>query len=138
MKIEKQVNALWNELQDAIDASSHDGDTLGDYKSDSYHKNLDRLLSTSIAEERGHRGFVGGSYQVSAPIGAKIIILSNVADGTRRREMPPSQLWMQLRRTAVEGMVLGYILREDLPADWHDRANALDYADIMNGKQTAA
>ena len=137
MKIEKQVNTLWSQLQDVIDASSHDGDTLCDYKTGNHHHGLDKLLSAAIASERGHRSFVGGFYPVSVSIGAKIVLLSNFSAGATKNAPPSFTLWLQIRRDAAEAITLGYILREDFPAEWVNASGDLDYSAIMNPKEAA-
>ena len=137
MKIEKQVNTLWNQLQRVIDASSYDGEFLHDYRESSWHDALGKLLAIAIEGERGHRRFVGHSYPVSAPIGAKVILLSNFADGAKLKTMPAATLWLSIRRDAAEAMTLGYLLRGDLTAEWLAAAESLDYAEIMNPKEAA-
>ena len=139
MTLEKHVDTLWAQLERAIDASTHDGEVLSDYKSTAWQCNLDSLLKTATAEERQHRsGMYSGQYRGSARFGAKVIMLSNVADGAALKSEPLAKLFLMIRRSAAEAMTLGYYLRADLTPEYIAAAQKLDYSDIMNGKQNAA
>ena len=87
---------------------------------------------TETANERQHRSnrTVQG---FSSKTAAKLIILDNIADGSRLLEMPKSTMFLVMRKTAAESIVIGWLLRHTLTAEWRDAVKSLDYATLMKG-----
>jgi len=136
--ITKEVNALWEELQRTIDAAYESGDdelaVLADYRSSSMYNDLDDLLSRESENERKHRaGFSPSGFvaPISAVVAAKLILCGNVSEGSQKTSCPLATIFLVLRKTACEGMTLGYLLRNHVSEEWRERVAKLDYTKIM-------
>lgn len=138
MKLQKQIDGLWNELAAFID-SAHAGCTdagmLGDYttKGGGWCRDLDNLVEREAANEKKHRNFSPRGYKapISSVVAAKLILLGNFADGSQKIIAPLASEMLIYRHTAVEMGAIGYLCRAVVTDDFRNRVRALDYAQIM-------
>jgi hypothetical protein len=136
MNYTKEINKLWEQIENSINSASADGvSELRDYASnDGWHHDLAKLVDAETANERQHRGGRPEYYRapISAPVAAKILLMNNIAEGSEKTEMPPATIFLQFRKTAAEGWVIGFLARKYITAEWRARVGGLDYAAIMN------
>lgn len=100
-----------------------------------WHDDLAALLGREAANERQHRKGKPDSVtlpNVSIDTATKLILLGNVESGTRLPEMPSALGMLQIRHTALEAEVIGFIVREFLSDGWKQRAGRLDYFKVMH------
>jgi hypothetical protein len=137
----RHVETLWIELQNTLDKSakllSPDASAaLSDYRETSYKDALGLLLREETKNERQHRtGYGSGDYPFSSVIGAKIIIMENIARGAAKVAPLEARLWLEIRRTAAEAMTIGNLLGPALSFKWRAEAQELDYSDLMNPRK---
>lgn len=127
----KQIENLWQQVVNAIDSAAIPGSeeawALRDYRSNSSHGLLAKLISRESAHERQHRKTRHHGH-LSVPDAAKLLTMSAMATGAQQTTMPPATIFLSFRDTAAESYLLGYLLRNTLSADWIREADALDYA----------
>lgn len=96
---------------------------------------LGRLLDAETVNERKHRmGRPQGWHApISAVTAAKLILLSNFADGSEHTETYPATIFLQYRHTAAEMCVIGQLCRgkAKISDEWRKEVRAIDYAEIM-------
>lgn len=138
MTYAKQINKLWEQMQDAIERAAETGDdetraALNDYRESSWHNDLENLVQREQQNERQHRRLspAGWKAPISAYYAAKLLLLGNIAEGAKKTTMPPATIFLNFRQTAAEGITIGYLLRGFLPAIWSNEVETLDYAEIM-------
>jgi len=145
------IDRLENAVRDAIDASFHQTEERypnGSRKSVDYSdersalrdyvRNMaifdkwEDLIERETKHERRHRRGApnGWRFKFSAKHGALIVMLNNVGDGARRGERPAAESFIQMRDTAAEAVLVGYLARAALAAvpGLLDELAALDYA----------
>jgi len=139
MTIHRQITDLWADFQDYIAdydsrSTSADGhaesNALHDYSTTRTPWRLANLVGRETASERQHRG-VTSVPGFSVGDAAKLHIMSNAMWGASFSSLPPSHLYLTMRQTAVEAVVIGYLLRDDLTVEWKDRVASLDYSELM-------
>lgn len=139
MTTTKQVNTLWDALRDAIDqtyksaaAGTIQANTLRDYARDiSWSDDLEALLAAETANEREHRRNRPAVKDFSSETAAKLLLMHNIADGSKLTECPPATDFLRYRKTAVEAQVLGWLIRERVTDEWREQVEAMDYAKLM-------
>jgi len=141
MTTHRQITDLWADFQDVIAnvdalATSADGhapeNALHDYSTRSTPWRLANLVGRETANERQHRG-VTTVPGFSVGDAAKLHIMSNALYGATFPEMPPAHLFLTMRATAAEAMVIGYLVRAELTPEWMQRVEKLDYSELMKG-----
>lgn len=129
-----------SQLRDSInaayaDANKHNeenGQCLRDYAEDiSWSDDLAVLLKREVANEKQHRSNRPSVPGFSAETAAKLILMSQVAEGSRLSAMPSATSFLVFRQTAAEARVIGYLIRSFLPAEWYSAVTSLDYSKLM-------
>ena len=140
MNTTQTVNTLWQQFRKAINDSyavgqrSHDEDLacLRDYAEDiSWTDDLSALLGREAANERQHRRNRPSPKGFSVDTAAKLCLMSNAARGAFKTAMPKATAFLELRQTAVEAEVLGFLCRHALTREWCKAVDSLDYAKLM-------
>ena len=140
MNTKRTIDQLWEQLRDAIneayrlanESRNEDGICLRDYAENiSWSDDLAKLLASETANEKQHRSNRTAVPGFSAETAAKLIILDNVADGSRLLDMPKSTMFLVMRKTAAESIVIGWLLRNTLTEEWRTEVKSLDYAKLM-------
>lgn len=134
------VNRLLRELSEIVQTAKRDKTLPADYPRDfipneTWRNGLEDLIEAEAADERKHRRFAPDGYRHTyATIdAARLMVVHHIAEGARRDAMPTALETMTLRAPAVHAWVLGFILRELLPAEaWIDAGLRLDYARTVN------
>jgi hypothetical protein len=146
------VSSLETRVRNAIDATlltgerhpnganvyhdTEDARAIRDYvRNQHMFDKFDDLIDREVQGERRHRkhapaGFV---YPISVRQAATAIILHNLGSGAAREAMPSAVLFISLRDTAAEAMLVGYLARVALRADAGllEALDALDYAQAV-------
>jgi hypothetical protein len=139
MNATAEINTLWEQFRDAIDATykaqSPANDTsavLRDYARDiSWTDALKTLIQTEIANERQHRRNRPAPKGFSAYTAAKLLLMTNVVTGAQLTNLPPVTDFLVYRKTAVEAQVLGFLVKSKLTPEWEKQVQALDYSVLM-------
>jgi len=140
MNVKREVNRLWEEFRQAINTAyadankrnDEDGICLKDFAENiSWHDGLAELLACESVNEKRHRSNRPSIPGFSVDTAAKLILMSNVADGSRLLDMPKATIFLLLRKTAAESIVLGFLSRHFVTTEWRDAVAALDYAQLM-------
>jgi hypothetical protein len=137
MKTKQTVDKLWRELQDTLHKAYQDNPTknrlLRDYAPNTgWRDSLAELVGRESANERQHRkGYPRAFVPLSVETASKLILLGNIATGAKQTTMPEAIIFIEFRRTAAEGILLGYLLREHLSTEWIAKATELDYSKEM-------
>lgn len=139
----KAINQLWEQFQAAIDAAYDDakpsrtGDghavanALADYTTERNPWRMANLLGRETANERQHRRGSEAPKSFSVGDAAKLLIMTNAADGAEAGIMPPAHWFLTMRPTMVESQVIGFLTRSRLSAKWINEVQALDYSKLM-------
>lgn len=139
----QKINQLWDQMRDAIDATYKAGqglsggaldnaNVLRDYARDiSWSDDLAALLGRETANERQHRSNRPSVPGFSAGSAAKLILMENVRKGAGMAELPKATAFLVLRQTAVEAEVIGFLISGQLPMQWRNEVEALDYSKLM-------
>ena len=138
----QKINTLWDEMRQAINKaydehgqrlSFDDGmGCLRDYAENiSWSDGMAALLGRESANERQHRRNRPSVPGFSVGTAAKLILMTNVADGAKREELPSATAFLVLRQTAVEAQVIGFLIRNYLEPEWIAAVKSLDYARLM-------
>lgn len=150
----KLLATLETQVRDAIDASyltgerypnggrvtvSHDDprQVLRDYvRNQSWQDKFDQLIKREEGHERRHRRGAPSTWRHKfGPLqGARIVILNNIGDGAKLTQAPAAESFIQLRDTAAEAMLVGWLAREELSKvpGLLDALALLDYAGAAN------
>ncbi len=144
MNTKQRIDNLWRQFRESINAAytdankrrDEDGICLKDYAENiSWSDDVGKLLASESANERQHRSNRPPVPGFSVETAAKLILMSQVAEGSRLSEIPRSTTFLVFRKTAAEARVIGYLIRNFLPADWYSAVTALDYAKLMQPKK---
>lgn len=144
MSTKTAINLLWIELRQYINRAyavadkerNDDGICLRDYAENiSWSDSLAALLGRETANERQHRSNRPSVPGFSNETAAKLILMENIRTGAEMAAMPSAAAFLVLRKTAVEGQVIGYLIREYLPQEWRETVASLDYVKLMQGNQ---
>jgi hypothetical protein len=134
---------LWNELRESINKAyaapaergsqdEHERACLRDYAENiSWSDALSALAGRETANERQHRSNRPSVPGFSCSTAAKLILMTNVAQGAKAEAMPSATAFLVLRQTAVEAQVIGWLIRKHLDAKWIEAVENLDYAKLM-------
>lgn len=140
MSTKTEVNKLWEQFRQAINAAyaeadkanDEDGMCLKDYAEDiSWHDDLAKLLGREAANERQHRRSSRAPADFSIDTASKLILMSSAAFGASKDTMPKATAFLMLRQTAVEAETIGFLARKHLSQEWRDAVNGMDYAKLM-------
>ena len=147
MNTKQKVDKLWEQMRDSINAAYAAGDAdkthagwdektcLRDYAENiSWSDSTARLLGRESANERQHRTGRPSVSGFSVETAAKLILMRNVADGSRLSAMPPATNFLILRQTAVEAEIIGYLIREFVSDEWRQAVDSLDYTKLMTSE----
>lgn len=142
------ISQIWTGLRDAIDAAyaasqkkefNADGlsevNCLRDYAQNiSWNDSLEKLLRSEVQNEKQHRGTrpVRG---FSSQDAAKLIICNNVLRGSELQTIPSALTFITFRSSAAEANLIGYLIREQVTADWKASVQSLDYSECMKEAQ---
>jgi hypothetical protein len=133
------VNRLWEQLEDALTrgykTNAEVREHLRDYVPDvGWNDKLAALVGREAAAEREHRKFVGGEFNENVPVGvsARLMVVQKIGEGAQLASMPLATDFLNMRHSAVEARVVGYLLREVLSEEWVAEAVALDYAKAVS------
>jgi ABC-type branched-subunit amino acid transport system substrate-binding protein len=146
MKTKTQIDRLWEEFRDAIDAAyevanktrDDAGICLRDYAQNvSWNDNLKQLLQRETAKERQHRSNRPSVPGFSAQTAAKLILLNQASAGSLLATMPQATEFLVFRQTAAEARVIGFLIRESLSAQWRESLAQLDYSTLMKSETAA-
>lgn len=139
MATKQQIDALWEQMIEFISKAYGNGKdeeahVLRDYApNQSWHDALADLLSREADNEkrhrRGHPPLAVPGFSVNS--GAKLILLGNFADGSKRTEIPSALTFIQWRKTAAEMHLIGYLCRAVVSQEFRDSVKSLDYAQLM-------
>ena len=143
MNTHQQLNQLWNQMRDAIDAAykqekadNNSGaaitKALRDYARDiSWTDSLAALVGRETANERQHRqnrpsprGFSGGD-------AANLIGMNCGSRGSDLLQMPSAAEFLVFRQTAVEAQVVGFLAKQFITPEWKAAVAKFDYAKLM-------
>jgi len=137
MRTHEHIDKMWRGLRDIINetyqnnASMDERLCLRDYAENiSWSDDLNKLLAEETHNEKQHRhtrtvrGF-------SAQDAAKLILCGNVLRGSELREMPSALTFITYRKTAAEGNLIGWIIREFITPEWRALVEAKDYSELM-------
>jgi hypothetical protein len=147
MKTKTQIDRLWEEFRDAIDAAyqvanktrDDAGICLRDYAQNvSWNDNLKQLLQRETANERQHRSTRPSIPGFSAETAAKLILLNQASAGSLLATMPQATEFLVFRQTAAEARVIGFLIRESLSVEFRESFSQLDYSELMKAARTAA
>lgn len=135
----KYINANWQELRRAINAAwrtaKDERTCLRDYAENiSMTDAMASLLGRETANERQHRRNHPSPKGFSVDAAAKLILMNNVVDGIKRGELPASTMFLELRQTAVEAQVIGYLVRDKIHPSWIASIELMDYAKLMQSE----
>lgn len=130
-KATEEIDALNSELDDVFRAAYKAGvSAVRDcVRNMTWRNQWEELISEEFANEKQHEKFRPSGVKRSRfphKKAALLLLLQNVADGADENQIDPSGIFT-LRQSAFKAMVLGWLIREHLPADWKTRARALDY-----------
>lgn len=129
MNISKQTNTLWSQLLEAAQRSTHpEAYRLTEWDA----LKLRQLLRDESAAERAHRRGRPGSCPLSVADAARVIVLSNIAEGAQRESFDAT-VFLTWRASAAMARLFGHVLRADLSPEWITAAAALDYSGLMKG-----
>lgn len=142
----QEINDLWQQFREAIDAMdakgcglSGDGhaliNALRDYTTESAHGKLSALLGRETAIERQHRRNMESPRDFTAGTAAKLMLMTSASIGASMEKMPSAHLFLTARQSAIEAEVIGYLCREHLSAAWRDSLAKFDYVELMKGGQ---
>ncbi len=140
MNTHTQINQLWERLREAIDQTYAAGQNstrseaacLRDYAQKiSWSDDLAKLLGRETANERQHRSNRPAPRGFSVGDAARLILMDNVVAGAKLDKMPEATLFLTCRQTAAEAIVIGYLIRNYLPASWQVDVVGLDYVQLM-------
>lgn len=149
MNKSKQIQALWEQFQQAIDTTYQEWKTNHDRQHDDPRGLLDdyatnqttsddlgNLVVTETKTERQHRTArpysPSNKFLVSATDAAKLLLMGNAADGSEAQQMPPATIFIQWRRTAAEAHLLGYLAKDSIGEMWRANVRAIDYTKLHN------
>lgn len=141
MKLKRDINKLWQQLEDTIELvckATDDDNTraLYDYRPNSGHGDLQKLvLAETVNEKRHRRGAPAGfTAPISCETAAKLLLMQNMADGAFKTEIPSAITFLIFRQSAAEATLLGFLLRHGLTGEWCKAVREFDYADIMRAR----
>lgn len=135
MNNKQKIENLWNEFRKVINQSYTDYPTsaLKDYtENQSMVDGLARLLGKEAANERQHRKWGRSPRDFSVDSAAKLILMHSAVFGAEKIEMPKATIFLELRQTAAEAMVIGWLVRHGLSAKWRQQVQEIDYAKLMS------
>ena len=142
MNTKQQIDTLWQEFREAINKSyatankiydvDNPGTCLRDYAEDiSWSDSMARLLGREAANERQHRSNRPSVPGFSVESAAKLILMQQAINGALAEDMPSASDFLVYRQTAIEAQVIGYLVKNQLSAEWRDTVMALDYSKLM-------
>ena len=70
-------------------------------------------------------------HSAASSTAAKLCLMSNAARGAFKTAMPKATAFLELRQTAVEAEVLGFLCRHALTVEWCKAVDSLDFAKLM-------
>jgi hypothetical protein len=139
----QQLNNLWNQMRDAIDAAykqekADDNSgaaitgALRDYARDiSWTDALAALVGRETANERQHRQNRPSPRGFSAGDAANLIVMNCVMRGSERFGMPSGAEFLVFRQTAVEAEVVGFLAKQFITLEWKQAVQKFDYSKLM-------
>lgn len=142
MNTKQVVDKLWQEMREAINVTYESAPNTASFKDDKaclrdYAENISMsddlagLLGRETANERQHRRNRPSVPGFSNETAAKVILMDNMREGALRADMPQATEFLVFRQTAAEAHVLGFLIRENLSAEWREQILTLDYSKLM-------
>ena len=143
MDAKRQINILWSDFRKAINQAYAQGEkqhfsgaALRDYAENiSWSDNTAALLGRETANERQHRRNRPSVPGFSVESAAKLILMTQAAEGSKLDAVPDGTTFLRFRQTAAEARVIGFLVKDFITSEWRDRVSALDYSKLMRGGQ---
>jgi hypothetical protein len=148
MSKQQQINKLWREFETSLEKCYTDAqsearerqeyrndyrDCLRDYAKASWNDALAKLVGAEASHERKYRGSNHSPIPAwfTVNIATKLLIMNNAADGTKLETMPEATIFLIMRDTAAEAVLIGWLARGYLSEQWKVEVKKLDYAELI-------